>query len=143
MVLEQAATIFDTFVQKAGAAPEFAEAVKRAKDRSQDIRDTARFIKEGQTAGGHRRAQRQEKEQAAPADDGTGAAPAEGDQGAAPAPAAPARAAPAAPAAARSSRSAEAVEIFSRDARNFRGGRVVSWSAGWFCLEALAGQPDA
>ena len=96
VVLEQAAAIFDTFVQKAGGAPEFAEAVKRAKDRSQDARDTARFIKEGQTAAAIE-AQRQEKEQAAPTDDGTGAAPAEGDQGAAPAPAAPAPAAPALP----------------------------------------------
>src|SRR5260221_617211 len=85
-MLEQAANIFDSFVQKAGGAPEFADAVKRSKDRSQDIRDTVKFIKEGQSAAAIEAA-RQEKEQGAPEE---GEAPAEGDQGAAPAPDAPA-----------------------------------------------------
>lgn len=91
-MLEQAANIFDSFVQKAGGAPEFADAVKRSKDRSQDIRDTVKFIKEGQSAAAIEAA-RQEKEQNAPTDDTT-EAPAEGDQGAAPATPAPAPAPP-------------------------------------------------
>jgi Tfp pilus assembly protein PilF len=92
--LEQAATIFDTFVQKAGSNPEFATAVKRSKERSQDIRDTVKFIKEGQSEAAIDAA-KQEKEQNAPAgtEEGT-----DSDE-AAPAPgAAPAGAAPAAPA---------------------------------------------
>jgi tetratricopeptide (TPR) repeat protein len=86
-MLEQAANIFDNFVMKAGAAPEFADAVKRSKDRSQDIRDTVKFIKEGQSAAAIEAA-KQEKEQAAPTEEGT-EAPAEGDKGAAPAPTPP------------------------------------------------------
>jgi tetratricopeptide (TPR) repeat protein len=87
-MLKQAANIFDSFVQKAGGAPEFADAVKRSKDRAQDIRDTVKFIEEGQTAAAIEAA-RQEKEQNAPTDDSE--APA-GDQPAdapAPAPAPP------------------------------------------------------
>jgi len=86
-ILKQAASIFDSFVQKAGGAPEFADSVKRSKDRAQDIRDTVKFIEEGQTAAAIEAA-RQEKEQGAPSDDTE--APPEGDQGAAPAPDAPA-----------------------------------------------------
>jgi Tfp pilus assembly protein PilF len=80
-MLEQAATIYDNFVARAQGEPAFADAVKRAKERSQDIRDTVKFIKEGQTAAAIEAA-RQEKEQGAPAEEGE--APAEGDQGAAP-----------------------------------------------------------
>jgi tetratricopeptide (TPR) repeat protein len=87
-MLEQAANIFDSFVQKAGGAAEFADAVKRSKDRSQDIRDTVKFIKEGQSAAAIEAA-RQEKEQNAPTEEGE-APPEGGDQGAAPAPGAPA-----------------------------------------------------
>jgi tetratricopeptide (TPR) repeat protein len=82
-MLEQAANIFDSFVQKAGGAPEFADAVKRSKDRSQDIRDTVKFIKEGESAAAIE-ARKQEQEQGKPEE---GEAPAEGDQ---PAPEAPA-----------------------------------------------------
>jgi tetratricopeptide (TPR) repeat protein len=82
-MLEQAATIFENFVSKAGSAPEFAVAVKRSKDRAQDIRDTVKFIKEGQSAAAIEAA-RQEKEGTAPAtEEGTEAPPTEGggDQG--------------------------------------------------------------
>jgi tetratricopeptide (TPR) repeat protein len=91
--LEQAASIFDSFVQKAGNNPEFAVAVKRSKERSQDIRDMVKFIKEGQTEAAIEAA-RQEKEQNAPPPAEEGATETE-------APAAPAAppAAPAAPAA--------------------------------------------
>ena len=61
-MLEQAASIFEAFVQKAGTGSEFATAVKRSKDRAQDIRDTVKFIKEGQSAAAIEAA-RQEKEQ--------------------------------------------------------------------------------
>jgi tetratricopeptide (TPR) repeat protein len=81
-MLEQASAIYDNFVARAGGQPEFADAVKRARDRSQDIRDTVKFIKEGQTAAAIEAA-RQEKEQNAPTE-GEGEAPAEGE-GAAPA----------------------------------------------------------
>ena len=56
----------------AAAQPEFADAVKRSKDRAQDIRDTVKFIEEGQTAAAIEAA-RQEKEQGAPSDDGRSA----------------------------------------------------------------------
>ena len=65
-LLEQAASIFDSFVQKAGGQAEFAEAVKRSKDRAQDIRDTVKFIKEGQTDAAIEAA-RQEKDAGQPA----------------------------------------------------------------------------
>ena len=92
-MLEQAATIFDLFVQKAAGAAEFADAVKRSKDRAQDIRDTVKFIKEGQTAAAIEAA-RQEKEreeaQAEAAADGGAPAPSpEAPATPAPAPAKP------------------------------------------------------
>ncbi|MGE0322794.1 MAG: hypothetical protein AB7K71_16880 [Polyangiaceae bacterium] len=49
-MLKKAASIYDTFVAKAGADPAFAPAVKIAKDRSTDITDTIKFIEEGQKA---------------------------------------------------------------------------------------------
>jgi Tfp pilus assembly protein PilF len=77
-MLEQAANIFDTFVQKAAGGAEFADAVKRAKDRAQDIRDTVKFVKEGQTAAAIEAA-KQEKEQQEGQQGGEGSdAPAEG-----------------------------------------------------------------
>jgi tetratricopeptide (TPR) repeat protein len=103
--LEQAASIFESFVQKAGNTPEFADAVKRSKERAQDIRDTVKFIKEGQSEAAIEAA-KQEKEQNAPAQEGedkeggespAGQAPAAPAGNAPPAPA-PAPAAPAAPA---------------------------------------------
>jgi len=99
-MLEQAATIYDNFVARAQGQPEFADAVKRAKEKSQDIRDTVKFIKEGQTAAAIEAA-RQEKEQGAPAEEGE--TPAEGEGAApagsgAPAPPPPAPPAPARPA---------------------------------------------
>ena len=48
--LEAAARLYRDFIARAGASPEFAHAVKRAKERSQDITDTVKFIREGQTA---------------------------------------------------------------------------------------------
>jgi tetratricopeptide (TPR) repeat protein len=82
-MLEQAASIYDNFIARAQGQAEFADAVKRAKEKSQDIRDTVKFIKEGQTEAAIEAA-KQEKEQGAPAE-GEGEEPAEGDQGAAPA----------------------------------------------------------
>jgi len=47
---EKAAATYKQFIEKAGSAPEFADAVKRAKERAQDIEDTVKFIKEGEAA---------------------------------------------------------------------------------------------
>ena len=47
---EKAAAIYRQFIDKAGSDPIFADAVKRAKERSQDIDDTVKFIKEGEAA---------------------------------------------------------------------------------------------
>ena len=91
-MLEQAAGIFDAFISKAGSAPEFAAAVKRSKDRAQDIRDTVKFVKEGQSAAAIEAA-RQEKEGAAAPTDETGETPPPeggGDQAQPPPPPAPA-----------------------------------------------------
>ncbi len=46
-ILEQAKGIYNSFLQKAGANPEFAEQVKRAGERNKDIDDTIRFLREG------------------------------------------------------------------------------------------------
>ncbi len=48
--LDKAADIYGQFINKAGTDPQFAEAVKRSKEREQDIRDTVKFIKEGEQA---------------------------------------------------------------------------------------------
>jgi tetratricopeptide (TPR) repeat protein len=81
-MLEQAATIFESFIQKAGSAPEFAVAVKRSKDRAQDIRDTVKFIKEGQSAAAIEAARQEKEGQAPTGDEGTEVAPeGGGDQG--------------------------------------------------------------
>lgn len=48
--LEKAAQQYRDFVAKAGDGAEFADAVKRSKERSTDIDDTIKFIKEGQQA---------------------------------------------------------------------------------------------
>jgi len=49
-MLEKAAAQYREFIQKAGSDEVYAEAVKRSKDRSQDIEDTVKFIKEGEEA---------------------------------------------------------------------------------------------
>jgi hypothetical protein len=49
-MLEKASQQYTAFVEKAGDDPVFAQAVKRSKDRSQDIQDTIKFIKEGEEA---------------------------------------------------------------------------------------------
>ncbi|HEU4406363.1 MAG TPA: hypothetical protein VFS43_13945 [Polyangiaceae bacterium] len=46
-ILEQAKGIYSSFIQKAGANPEYAEQVKRAGERNKDIEDTIRFLREG------------------------------------------------------------------------------------------------
>ena len=56
-VLEKAAGQYQDFVSKAGDDPVFAAAVKRSKERIQDIQDTITFLKEGEKA-------RQEEEEA-------------------------------------------------------------------------------
>ncbi len=48
--LKKAAELYRQFASKAGTDPAFAEAVKRAKDREQDITDTVKFIEEGKKA---------------------------------------------------------------------------------------------
>jgi len=48
--LKKAAEQYKTFIDKAGSDPAFAAAVKRSKDRSQDIADTVKFIEEGEQA---------------------------------------------------------------------------------------------
>jgi tetratricopeptide (TPR) repeat protein len=48
--LEKASQQYKEFISKAGDDPVFAQAVKRSKDRSQDIEDTITFIKEGEQA---------------------------------------------------------------------------------------------
>lgn len=49
-VLKKAASQYREFIAKAGNDEVFAEAVKRSKDRSQDIEDTIKFIEEGEEA---------------------------------------------------------------------------------------------
>lgn len=49
-VLEKAAGQYRDFVQKAGEDPIFAAAVKRSKERIQDIEDTIKFMREGEQA---------------------------------------------------------------------------------------------
>lgn len=49
-VLKKAANQYREFISKAGGDETFAEAVKRSKDRSQDIEDTIKFIEEGEEA---------------------------------------------------------------------------------------------
>jgi tetratricopeptide (TPR) repeat protein len=99
--LEKAAQQYRDFVAKAGDGPEFADAVKRSKERSTDIDDTIKFIKEGaQAEKDAAEAEKAAKEQAAAdkaANDKAAAdkaaadkaappaAPAAGDKGAAPA----------------------------------------------------------
>jgi hypothetical protein len=95
-MLEQAATIFETFIQKAGSGAEFSAVVKRSKDRAQDIRDTVKFIKEGQSAAAIEAARQEKEGTAPPTEEGTEAPPPEGgDQGGAPPPAPPPPPAPA------------------------------------------------
>jgi len=48
--LKKAADQYRAFIDKAGSDPAFAAAVKRSKDRSQDIADTVKFIEEGDQA---------------------------------------------------------------------------------------------
>jgi tetratricopeptide (TPR) repeat protein len=48
--LKKAADQYRTFIDKAGSDASFAAAVKRSKDRSQDIADTVKFIEEGEQA---------------------------------------------------------------------------------------------
>ena len=49
-MLEKAAEIYKTFIGKAGNNDAFAAAVKRSKERTQDIADAVKFIKEGEVA---------------------------------------------------------------------------------------------
>jgi lipoprotein NlpI len=48
--LTKASDQYQAFIEKAGDDPVFAQAVKRSKDRMQDINDTIKFIKEGDAA---------------------------------------------------------------------------------------------
>ena len=55
-ILERASAMFDAFIQKAGAAPEFADAAKNSKDRQGDIIKMIQFLKEGIAAEASARA---------------------------------------------------------------------------------------
>lgn len=70
-LLEKSTQQYRDFIAKAGDAPEFAEAVKRSKERVQDIEDTIKFIKEGEIAEREAR----EAEKAAKAQQAAGEAP--------------------------------------------------------------------
>ncbi len=48
--LQKASEQYQAFIEKAGDDPVYAQAVKRSKDRMQDIQDTIKFIKEGEEA---------------------------------------------------------------------------------------------
>jgi len=93
--LEKAAQQYRDFVAKAGDNADFAAAVKRSKERSSDIDDTIKFIKEGAVAekdAAEAEKAAKEQEAAAAKDaadkaaaDKAAAPPAAGDKGAAPA----------------------------------------------------------
>jgi hypothetical protein len=48
--LEKASQQYTAFIEKAGDDPVFEKAVKRSKERAQDIQDTIKFIKDGELA---------------------------------------------------------------------------------------------
>jgi tetratricopeptide (TPR) repeat protein len=73
-MLKKAAEIYRTFISKAGGNDAFAAAVKRAKERTQDIEDTVKFIEEGEAA---RKAEEEAQKNAPPP--APAAAPAGGD----------------------------------------------------------------
>jgi len=80
--LQKAAEQYRQFIDKAGSDSAFAAAVKRSKDRSQDIADTVKFIQEGEQAAKEAAANPPPPppppEGAAPPADGKGAPPADG-----------------------------------------------------------------
>lgn len=95
-ILEAAAGLYRQFISKAGADPVFADAVKRSKERAQDIEDTIKFLKAGEED--RKRMEEEEKQRAATqtaapdADSaGGGNPPAGGEGGAAPPPSPPAQ----------------------------------------------------
>lgn len=83
-MLKKAADIYRTFISKAGNSDVFAAAVKRAKERTQDIDDTVKFIEEGEAA---RKADEEAQKAAAknPPPPAAGGEQGGGDQGAPPA----------------------------------------------------------
>jgi tetratricopeptide (TPR) repeat protein len=84
--LEKAAAQYREFIAKAGDDPVFAQAVKRSKERTQDIEDTIKFIKEGEEAErAQREAEAAAKANPVPKPEDAAAAPA--DPNAAPPPA--------------------------------------------------------
>ena len=85
--LEKAAQQYKEFIGKAGDDPVFAQAVKRSKDRSTDIEDTIKFIKEGEEArkAEEAAAKAAPPPAAAPAAPAAAPAPAGGDAAAPPA----------------------------------------------------------
>jgi len=107
-MLKKAAEMYKTFISKA-SGDQFSAAVKRAKERTQDIQDTVKFIEEGEAARkADEEAQKAAAAQAktsgpaaatdaAPKGGDTAAAPPPADDKSAPPPPAPAPAAPAKP----------------------------------------------
>ena len=79
--------IYRQFIDKAGSDAGFADAVKRAKERTQDIEDTIKFIEEGEAAEG--RSGQEGRRRGAPQPAAGQAPPEAGDDGA-PAPPPPA-----------------------------------------------------
>lgn len=63
-MLEKAASLYRDFISRAGGSKRFAAAVKRAKERSQDINDTVKFIREGRQAAAAAKAQARRAKQA-------------------------------------------------------------------------------
>jgi len=86
-MLKKAADIYKTFIGKASGNDGFAAAVKRAKERTQDIEDTVKFVEEGEAA---RKADEEAQKQAAaaaknaPPDQNAPATPPADDKGAPP-----------------------------------------------------------
>ncbi|MCC6214787.1 MAG: hypothetical protein IT376_07960 [Polyangiaceae bacterium] len=62
-ILEAAAGLYRQFISKAGADPVFADAVKRSKERAQDIEDMIKFLKAGEED--RKRMEEEEKQRAA------------------------------------------------------------------------------
>jgi tetratricopeptide (TPR) repeat protein len=84
-VYDKAIGIYRTFIDKAGGASEFKAAVKRSKERVQDLGDMKKFIKEGLDQKRREEAQKEKDDAREKEEEGEGAAPESGGESAAPA----------------------------------------------------------
>ena len=73
---ENAMRVFDSFIGKAGSAPEYAEAVKNANERKDDMKKIIEFIREGQKAEAEAKKAEAAAKKAPPAPPAAPAAPA-------------------------------------------------------------------